>query len=140
MQIISTWTRFSEITIVYLAVVALAAGGTSAKPIPVEFWHTGDDGLSQKLAYQVERAFGRSPDFTMRGERRPETLVVRIPTNVDWNKVGKRTQVLYTVEFSSADNQEIGVHKGSCWENAMSKCAAQIVKEAKIAAGKIHQK
>jgi uncharacterized protein (DUF1697 family) len=121
-----------------VAVVALARGGASTKPIPVEFWHTGDDGLSQKLAYQVERAFERSTDFTLRDERRPETLVVRIPTNVDWNKVGKRTQVLYTVEFSSADNQTIGVRKGSCWEDQLAKCTAQILRDAKIAAHKLH--
>jgi hypothetical protein len=117
--------------------VALAAGST-AKPIPVEFWHTGDDGLSQKLAYEVERTLERSADFTMRNERSPDTLVVRIPTNVDWSKEGQRTKVLYTVEFSSGDNRKISDYKGSCWEDNMPRCAAQIVKEAKIAARKIH--
>lgn len=138
MQIISPWTRFTAISIGFLAVVALAAGGAT-KPIPVEFWHTGDDGLSQKLSYEVEQTLKQSPDFTMSSERRPDTLVVRIPTNVDWNKVGQRTKVLYTVEFSSRDNRKFGGYKGSCWEDQMSKCAAQIVKKAKIAARKIHR-
>lgn len=127
------------IVIVYVALVSSAAGGNVAKPIRVEFWHTGDDALSEKLAYQVEQAFDRSPDFTLSSERRPDTLVVRIPTNVDWNKVGKRTQVLYTVEFSSVYNQNISVQKGSCWEDKLAECAGRIVKDAKVAARKLHQ-
>jgi hypothetical protein len=134
----SLWTRLPAIIAVSLVVTARVAVATSAKPIPVEFWHTGDDGLSQKLAYQVERAFERSPDFTLSSERGPDTLVVRIPTNVEWNKVGNRTQVLYSVEFGSADNKTISTSTGSCWDDRVAKCAAQIVKAARIAARKIH--
>src|SRR5260370_32073870 len=35
--------------------------GAAAKPTLVEFWHVGDDGLSQRLAGRVEREFDRSP-------------------------------------------------------------------------------
>ncbi len=99
----------------------------------------GDDSLSQKLAANVERAFKDSPDFALSSGRKPGTLVVTIPTNVAWNKVGKKTQVSYTVKFSSLDGQEIGLHNGVCWEDTLGKCASQIVKDAKIAARNMHR-
>jgi len=77
----------------------------SAQRTLVEFWHTGDDGLSQKLADEVERAFERSPDFILSTGRKPGALIVAIPTNVDWKKIRERTQVLYQVEFGFADNK-----------------------------------
>jgi len=97
----------------------------------------GDDGFTQKLRDTLENAFKSSPDFSLSSGKKPGTLVVTIPTNVGWKQVGKRMQVLYTVEFASVDNQNIGTNTGSCWDDMLSKCAAQIVKDAKIAARKI---
>jgi hypothetical protein len=65
------------------------------------------------------------------------TLVVTIPTNVEWKLVGKRTQVFYNIEFATADNKTISKSSGSCWENAFAKCATQIVEDAKVAARRI---
>lgn len=121
-----------------IAVATCAADSDSAKPALVEFWHVGDDGLSQKLADRVENAFKTSPDFILSSERKPGSLIVTIPTNVEWKRVGKRTQVLYRVEFASADNKIISNTTGSCWDDKLAKCAAQIVKAATIAARKVH--
>jgi len=132
----SLWTRLPAIITVSLVVTVCAAGADVAKPISVEFWHVGDDGLSQKLADRVESAF-KSRDFILGSGRKPGTLVVTIPANVRWNKVGKRAQVIYTVEFSSVDNQKIGTNTGSCWDDKLAKCATQIVEDAKIAARKL---
>ena len=112
-------------------------GNATSKRTLVEFWHTGDDGLSQKLADQVERALARSPDFSVSAGRKSGTLIVTIPTNVEWKQIGKRTQVLYHVEFSSVDSDMQSQTKGSCWEDRLSDCANQIVKATRIAAQKL---
>jgi len=103
----------------------------------VEFWHTGDDGLSERLADQVERALARSPDFTISTGRKLGTLIVTIPTNVEWKQIGERPQLRYQVEFASANSGTQGKTAGSCWDN-LSECAYQIVKATKVAAQKLH--
>ena len=54
-----------------------------------------------------------------------------------WKQLGSRTQVLYTVEFTSSDDAKLGSSKGSCWDTKLEKCATQVVKDAKTAARKI---
>jgi hypothetical protein len=120
-----------------IAMSAIALLGDTRKRTPVEFWHTGDDGLSQKLADRVERAFERSPDFILSTGRQSGALIVRIPTNVDWKQVGKRTRVLYQVEFASSDNEIASKTKGACWDDNLSDCADQILKAAKTAAHRV---
>ena len=120
-----------------IAISAAASLGGTDKRTLVEFWHTGDDGLSQKLADRVERAFERSPDFSLSTGQQVGAMIVRIPTNVDWKQVGKRTRVLYQVEFASTDNQIVSKMKGACWDDNLSECADQILKAAKTAAHKV---
>jgi len=128
--------RFAIVAI--MTSTALAAGAASPNPTPVEFWHVGDDGLSEKLADQVEAAFKRSSDFTLSSAKVPGILVVTIPTNVDWKKRGRRTRVSYTVEFSTMGSQVISKSAGSCWDDRLEDCAAQILENARIAARKNH--
>jgi len=114
--------------------------GASASPkyTLVEVWCGGDDGLTTKLRDTLENAFKSSSDFRLSAGEKPGTLTVTIPSNVEWKLVGKRTQVLYTVKFSSADNRHLGSSAGSCWEDSLSKCASKIIRDAKTAALKIH--
>ena len=112
-------------------------GTASAKPTLIEFWHVGDDGLSQRLAERVESELERSPNFAIGSGKKPGTLVVTIPANVEWKLVGKRTQVFYNIEFATANNEIISKSSGSCWEDAFEKCASQIVEDARIAARRI---
>jgi hypothetical protein len=135
----SGWARLPVIITVSLIVAACAVEAAAAEPTLVEVWCGGDDGLTIKLRDALENAFRSSPDFSPSSGKKPKTLIVSIPTNVDWKQVGRRTRVLYTVTFSSADNEKLGASSGSCWDNAFAKCAAQIVKDAKISARKIHQ-
>jgi hypothetical protein len=121
-----------------MIMAACAASVMSYERTFVEVWHVGDDGLSQRLAVGLDGAFTRSPDFTLSSGRKPGTLVVTIPSNVEWKQIGKRTQAIYTVRFSSIDGRSLGARKGSCWDDDLSKCADQIVKDAKVAARKIH--
>lgn len=103
-------------------------------PIPIEVWRGGDDGLTLRLADALENAFKASPHFILSSGRKKGTLVVRIPTHVGWKQIGKRTRVLYNVEFASADDQNVGGSTGSCWEDALTQCAAEVVNKAGIAA------
>lgn len=100
---------------------------------PVEVWGGADDGLTIRLRDALKDAFRSSTDFHLSSGNKPGTLVITLPSNVEWKQVGGRTQVLYTAEFAS-DGQNLGGSKGSCWDDALAKCAAQIVKDAKIAA------
>jgi hypothetical protein len=114
-----------------------AADPTTATPIIV--LAGGDDGLTQGLRYAIETASKSSADLRLvAAGLEPGTLILRIPTNVPWKKVGGRVRALYTIEFSSAnglnwtaDARVLGTSKGSCWEDRLEVCAAQIIKDAR---------
>ena len=115
---------------VLLIVAACATGASSAEQMPVEVWRGGDDGATIRLTDALETAFRASPNFFLSSGKKPGTLVVTIPTHVGWKQIGERNQVLYTVEFTSADGRNLGAIKGLCWDDALSQCAVQIVKDA----------
>jgi len=108
--------------------VAVAQRPTPAESMPVEVWCGGDDGLTSRLRDALELEFAGSQKFTLSSGKKPGTLLVTIPTNVDWKVVAKRTKVLYRVQFEFAnDNASVVSRKGSCWEDQLSRCAADIV-------------
>lgn len=135
-----SFIRLSTLSIAASVGMPLCASGADVTtPILVEFRQVGDDALSQKLAAAIKAEFQRSPDFRLTGGGEARTLVVTISRNVEWEKIGKRIRATYTVRFSSVDGTEIATEKGSCWESALPRCAAQIVVEAKVAARKVAQ-
>ena len=105
---------------------------------PVEVWGGADDGLTIRLRDALKDALRSSADFHLSRGKEPGTLVITLPSNVGWKLVGGRTQVLYILEFASPDGQDLGKSMGSCWDDALTKCAAQIVKDAKITVAKVH--
>lgn len=121
----------------HLLASACSANDGSRRPTLVEVWRVGDDGLTTKLADAIEEGIRRSPAFVLSTGRKPNTLIVAIPTNVGWKQVGNRTRVLYTVNFSLVSAQSLGTSSGACWADSLAKCAARVVKDAKVAAGKI---
>ena len=110
--------------------------GNQKKP-PVELWCTGDDLFIQWMCQAFFSAFASSPDFDLPEETKPGNLIITIPENVGWKKVGKRTKITYIVEFSTFDDRVFMTRKGWCWEKEYAKCANQILKEAKVAARKL---
>ena len=133
----SPWARVLVIVAVALFVAPCVAQGNRTKPIPVEVWCGGDDGLTMRLRDTLENAVKLSPYFSLSSGKIPGTLVVTIPTNVGWEQFGGRVRVFYSVEFASADDQFIGKITGACWDDKLTICAAQIIKNAKVASRKV---
>jgi hypothetical protein len=104
---------------------------------PVVLWCTGDDELSQRMCKAFFAAFESSPDFNLQEENKLGNPIVTIPENVDWKEVGKRTKIIYVVEFSTSDERVFMTRKGWCWHGEYAKCANQILKEARVAARKL---
>ena len=109
---------------------------------PVELWCGGDDSLTQRVCSAAYNALGASPNFKRVDveEQKPGTLVVTITENVGWKEIGTRTKVSYKVEFTSVDDKKLGAMKGSCWDDDIAVCGAQILKRATTTARKINSK
>jgi hypothetical protein len=103
----------------------------------VEVWCGGDDNLTQGVCRALDSEFASTPDFVVSSGEKPGTLIVCIPTNVNWKDQGKKTRVFYTVEYKSINDKKLGAMKGECWENDFRVCASQIVMKAKKAARKL---
>src|SRR5690349_13993682 len=101
----------------------------SKKPIPIEVWSGGDDGLTQRFKDALERTFESSSEFALSTGKKPGTLVATIPTHVQWMKQGSRTQIRYKVQFTSIDESRLGDSKGRCWEDELSNCTAQVYRD-----------
>lgn len=102
----------------------------AAQHTPVELWRVGDDGLTIKFADALESEFKASRLFVLSCCNKPGTLVVTISKNVGWRRIGRRTQVLYSVEFTSVRQVKIGSSTGVCWASELRKCATQVVGDA----------
>jgi hypothetical protein len=127
----------NSISLIFLLVVFTSALCPNSAPppeqtrTPVEVWCGGDDGLTTGVCQAVVEAFNSSPDFELSSGDMPGSLVVTIPTNVDWKEIGKRTRVMYKVEFTSTDDRKLATRKGTCWEGEFGTCANQVIKYAR---------
>lgn len=110
--------------------------GNERKP-PVELWCVEDDLFSQGICQAFLAAFESTSNFILQEENKPGNLIVTIPENVRWKKIGKRTKIYYSVEFSTSDDRVFMTSKGSCWHNEYATCANQILKQTQIAARKL---
>ena len=106
-----------------------------AKPVPVVVLCNGDDGLTLRLCDAVKHALEKAPDFRPGVTGKPHFLTVRIPTNVDWKRDGKRALATYSVEIAMEDGRVLRRAGGSCWESRLGVCAAGILAEARRAVG-----
>ena len=120
-------------------IVACETAPSAAAPVPLEVWRGGDDGLTLRFADALEASFRRFPAFVLSSGKRPGTLVETIPSNVGWKQVGSRTKVIYSVEFTGTAAQPLGRSEGSCWEDQLRVCAAQVVKAAVPVAARLHE-
>jgi hypothetical protein len=124
------------------AVIAQACHGVppSRELVPVEIWRRGDDGLTLRFADALEGALRASSIFTMSSGKKPGTLMVTIPDHVEWERVGNRTKVIYTLEFSTESSDRIGSSRGTCWDDDLSPCSRQALRDARSAADKMRNR
>ena len=120
---------------IFALVFVLMSGRSSAQPRPtlVEVWCGGDDGLTIRLRDAVEHAFSTSPDFQMSSGKLSGTLLVTIPTHVEWKRAGKKTRVLYRIDLSVVDGKNFGEKTGACWDDDLQICSKSIVKDSRNA-------
>src|SRR5579859_303387 len=137
MQSPSLWLRLILIAAAFMPATSYAIQW-AAKPILVDVRFGGDDGLTLRLRDALENKFRSSRDFSLNVSNSPAMLVITIPTHVSWKQAGKRTRVFYTVEFASSENQSLGVRKGSCWDDSLDQCAAQVVRDAQVMRRKLN--
>jgi hypothetical protein len=123
----SLWRSIQTCFALSLALSVNAFCETPSKRTLVEYWYSGDDGLSQRLTVAVEAAFKTAHDFTPSFGKKPGTLIVYVPHHVGWEKKFWRTRALYTVEFKSSEGQDLGTESGACWASDMGKCASRIL-------------
>jgi hypothetical protein len=126
-----------SIVVLLIAVLQNPTKAVQQRRPVVEVSCGGDDNLTQGVCLSAYKQFESSPDFTLSSEESRATLIVTIPTNVDWKEYGKRTRVIYTVKFTSTNGKKLGTKKGKCWEDDIRTCATQIVRQAKLAASKL---
>jgi hypothetical protein len=120
--------------VTFIAMTGRAVAADLVAPIPIMIRHTGSDTLSASLSESIQAALRHSSAFTLVSSRSPGTLLVTIPANPAWEKLGKRVRVFYTVEFASPAGDDFGSHSGYCWADKLSECATQILLSAKDAA------
>ena len=129
--------RMIVTTMVLAGVLAASCAGTpphASNPTPVEIWRSGDDGLTVRFEEAVDAAFEASPLFSKSSGKQTGTLIVTIPSNVDWEPIGERVRVSFKVAFTDTAGRNLGTNAGSCWEDELSTCANEVVGRAEDAA------
>jgi hypothetical protein len=122
--------------ILMLFLLACSRQGRTDRTI-VEVRANGDDGLTLRLRDAIERAATSSNEFQIRTAQKTPTLIVSIVSNVEWQTVGTRTRLTYQVQFADNATVILGKNSGSCWEDALSDCSAEVLRSAKLAKGKL---
>lgn len=120
------------------ALAGSCAGKVSPATLtPVAIWRIGDDGLTLRFTDALKAAFQASSQFSEGRSKQPGTLIVTVADHVAWKEVGRRVRVSYRVTYSDAAERPLGTAKGRCWEDELSKCAAEVVTRAGAAARKL---
>jgi len=127
-----TIERLAASVLIIAAMTGCVTSPSAAKPIPVEVWRGGDDGLTARFGDALEAAFRAAPEFALSTGKVSGTLIVTIPSNVSWHRVGGGTEVTYSVQFSGTASSLRGNSVGACPEEQLEKCAAQVVRDAKV--------
>jgi hypothetical protein len=102
-------------------------GGTA-----VALSHSGDDGLSTKVAEAIATAF-QSSGFTS-SDADAAVRVVAPSENVGWRSIRGRTQVDLTYEVSAKDR--VHTYHASCPETALTRCVEAVLTTTRRVAGR----
>jgi hypothetical protein len=119
--------------------LALAAAPVSASTaperVPVDVRLTGDDGLTQNLRVSLERGLGGDSELRLATATDHAELSIESDSNVRWDRLNGNTVIIYTVYL--ARPQDRGEPEtGICWERDIDKCVRDILRWARISAGR----
>lgn len=103
-----------------------AAGESGNGKIPVEIWRGGDDGLTVKLADNLNEIFKASNTFTTGKFGTGESLLVKIKENVNLEDLDGRKKIKYSVSFEKKSGLVLHVSEAGCWADEISECAKDI--------------
>ena len=123
------WRR-SAVAFVLLLEVACNKGRDPLHRVAIELRVRGDDSLTVGFMNAVNQKLAASPEVVVSSGLRPGSIVIEIPTNVQWKHIEGRTQIGYLVRFESSDGHALGDSAGECWEEALPACAERVVAEA----------
>ena len=98
--------------------------------ISVEIVRSTSDALSVSLEAELKQRISYSQDFVLsRGAKSELELLIAQPLKV--KKLANSTQVSYTVNFVTQQSV-LSASSGSCWQDQISECAEQILRDAKL--------
>jgi hypothetical protein len=127
--------------IIAAALLASVMGGgdpDQRSAIPVEVWTScAHSGVCGRFGGALEAAFEASPAFSQKGGVKARTLIVSIADEPAYAERSGRFRVSYRIRFEDVAHKRIGASKGSCWDDEMEKCAAQVLKDAERPAQKL---
>jgi hypothetical protein len=101
-----------------------------SKIISVDISYTGNDPLTSSLEKELRTKISHSRDFTMSSNQRSE-LQLLVAEDIKLKKIANHMQISYKVSFVS-QQKVLSISAGSCWQEQMSDCAEQILRDAKI--------
>jgi len=110
----ATFAAVLSLAAVLTATPAIANANT--KPVPVEVWRGGDDGLTIKLSESVERALVKDGEFVLSRDKKPGTLIITFPHAVAAVPDGNYVDIDYEVTFSTIEGRKLASIKSGCRE------------------------
>lgn len=113
--------------------VAVASAQTDMHAIesfPVAVRIVGDDGLSQKFRTTLVSQLLGDGKLRLANDGDHPVLSIESDSNVEWDRLGGRTVVIYTVHLAIAGDRGPRI-VGICYEKAMAKCAKDILRRAR---------
>ena len=113
--------------------LAILAAATAIVRTPIELWHTGDDGLSEKVFAAIEERLATSPEFEDRSGA--ELKILAPSTNVRPTGAAGHLKISFEYEIDRS-GQKIAEGQGRCSEQTLSDCANIVVRAARKAVSK----
>nr|WP_315587419.1 hypothetical protein [Sphingomonas psychrotolerans] len=108
-----------------------ASVSSQVERVPVTIRLVGDDALTQRLRNGLESDLQRNSTLRLASSVDRDVIYIESNSNVDWDELGGRTVVIYTVYVFRGDNRG-APHTGICYERGISKCVDAITRLARI--------
>lgn len=94
----------------------------------------GDDGLSQKLSFELQAGLRRDRRLRLAAANDKESIVIETDSNVDSDVLDGREVAIVTAYVFLADEERPRPVVRSCWTGDMETCARAIIRLARIRA------